>query len=274
MFATYLLRMAVLVVGLAFATPPATSADDDPFGDGSPRPAAKPAPRAPVGPSPRVAARPANRKQSPPEKKRVAPPPDPALYRYWPSPSGAENYIEAALKAPTPPIEFVETPLKDVVEYLKDAARIEIQLDDAAGLKEAGVEAESQITKNIRGVPLECGLNMILDEIGLGWEVRNDVVFITSHGRLAGHRTTKLYEVGDLVAVHDDRGSAKDDYDTLIKVITATVAPDSWDAKAAPASIKGATLGGAKVLSVFAPCAVHRELAEYLANIRRIAKRD
>ncbi len=156
MFATYLLRTAVAIVGLIFVTAPATSPDDDPFGDGSPRPAAKPAPRAAVGPSPRVAARPANRKQSPPEKKRVAPPPDPALYRYWPSPSAAENYIDAALKAPTPPIEFVETPLKDVVEYLKDAAHIEIQLDAAAVLKEAGVEAESQITKNLRGIPLAC----------------------------------------------------------------------------------------------------------------------
>ena len=41
-------------------------------------------------------------------------------------------------KQPTQ-IEFVETPLKDVVDYLKDLHHIEIQLDSAA-LKEAGVD--------------------------------------------------------------------------------------------------------------------------------------
>jgi hypothetical protein len=271
MFAAYLLRAALLVVGLILVKAPAIWADDDPFGNVAPRPAPKPAPAAATRPAPR-AARPATKVPSPPAKKRVALPPDPALYRYWPQRSSTENDIEAALKEPTI-IEFVETPLKDVVEYLKDTHKVEIQLD-VAGLKEAGVEDEAPTTKNIRGVPLNCSLTMILDDIGLGWEVRNDILLITNHGRLVEHRTTKLYEVGDLIATHDASGQSKDDYDSLVKVITATVAPDSWTAKSAPASIKGATLGGAKVLSVSAPYAVHREVAEYLANVRRIAKHD
>jgi hypothetical protein len=53
-------------------------------------------------------------------------------------PSPAEKKIQEALKQPTQ-IEFVDTPLKDVVEYLKDLHHIEIQLDGPA-LKEAGVE--------------------------------------------------------------------------------------------------------------------------------------
>ncbi len=270
MFSAYLSSAAVLLTGLTLLTGAARAASDDPFGDDSPRPPAKAAQGAAARPAPRPPARSATRVLRPPVATRVAQQPDPALYRYRPQPSHAENDIEAALKEPTT-IEIVEMPLKDVVDHLKDVHKLEIQLD-AAGLKAAGVEDSTPITKNIKGVSLADGLNMILDETELGWEVRYDVLLITNPGKLAEHRTTRLYEVGDLVAVRDAHGQSRDDYDTLIKVITATVAPDSWNAKVIPASIKGATLGGAKVLSVSAPYAVHRELAEYLANLRRIAK--
>ena len=44
--------------------------------------------------------------------------------------SPAERKIREALRQPTQ-IEFVETPLKDVIDYLKDLHHIEIQLDAA-----------------------------------------------------------------------------------------------------------------------------------------------
>ncbi len=50
----------------------------------------------------------------------------------------AEWNIIEALKQPTQ-IEFVETPLKDVIEYLKDLHHVEIQLDSPA-LKEEGID--------------------------------------------------------------------------------------------------------------------------------------
>ena len=43
----------------------------------------------------------------------------------------AEKKIEAALKSPTH-LEFVDTPLTNVVDYLKDYHQIEIQLDKKA----------------------------------------------------------------------------------------------------------------------------------------------
>ena len=63
--------------------------------------------------------------------------------------SPVEKKIEEALKQPTQ-IEFVETPLKDVVDYLKDLHKIEIQLDSAA-LKEAGVDDSTQVTEESQG---------------------------------------------------------------------------------------------------------------------------
>jgi len=93
-------------------------------------------------------------------------------------PSAAEKKIEEALKQPTQ-IEFVETPLKDVVDYLADLHHIEIQLDTAA-LKEAGVESETQITKNLKGISLRSGLKLLLDELQLKYVIHNEVLLITS----------------------------------------------------------------------------------------------
>ena len=156
------------------------------------------------------------------------------------------------LASPTPPIEFNATPLKDIVEYLKDAAHIEMQLD-TAGMKDANIDPEQQVTQNIRGVSLVSALDLLLDDMGLTWEIRHEVLWITSPKRVAEHRTTRLYVVGNLVPAGGKDGKPQDEYATLIELITATVAPGSWEGKGATGSIKGATLGGPKVLSYSSP---------------------
>ena len=270
----------------AAAKPPArpqpNAAADDPFGTTAPDPFA-PAKL----PS-------AKAKQTAKEPVATAPPLDPALC-YWPRRTVGEANVESALDKPTPPIEFTETPLKDVVDYLKGSAHIEIQLD-AAGMKDARIDPEQQVTKSIRGVSLASALDILLVDTGLAWEIHHEVLWITSPKRVAEHRTTRLYVVSDLVPAGGKDGKPQDDYATLIELITATVAPGSWEGKGATGSIKGATLGGpkvlclslnksgadklvleaaaepcwAKVLSVSATYQVHRELTEYLASIRRI----
>jgi hypothetical protein len=185
----------------------------------------------------------------------------------WPSP--AERRIEDALKSPTS-IEFVETPLHDLVDYLKDLHHIEIQLEEK-GLADVNVGPDTQITKNLKGISLRSALNQLLGDLGLDYAVQNEVLWITSPKRLDAHPTTKLYYVADLVARLDKHNRPYDDYDTLIGLITSTVAPATWGPAHGPGSIKGATVGGAKVLSVRATYPVHHELADVLANLRSIA---
>ena len=83
-----------------------------------------------------------------------------------------------ALKQPTQ-IEFVETPLRDVIDYLKDLHHIEIQLDSAA-LKEAGVDENTPITKNLKGISLRSALKLMLDELQLKYVIHNEVLLITT----------------------------------------------------------------------------------------------
>ena len=124
--------------------------------------------------------------------------------------SPAEKKIEEALKQPTQ-IEFVETPLKDVVDYLKDLHHIEIQLDSAA-LKEAGVDESTPVTKNLKGISLRSALKLLLDELQLKYVIHNEVLLITSPAKAESdeYMTTKVYPVADLVLpIKTDRRSRR-----------------------------------------------------------------
>ena len=88
-----------------------------------------------------------------------------------------EKGLAEALRQPTP-LEFVETPLKDVVDYLKDFHHIEIQLDEKA-LKQAGIDDSASITINRKGVSLRSALSAMLDPLGLEFEIRDEVLLIT-----------------------------------------------------------------------------------------------
>src|SRR5208283_234882 len=113
--------------------------------------------------------------------------------------SPTEKKIEEALKQPTQ-IEFVETPLKDVIDYLKDLHHIEIQLDGPA-LKEAGVDESTPVTKNLKGISLHSALKLLLDELQLKYVIHNEVLLITSPAKAESdeYMTTKVYPVADLV---------------------------------------------------------------------------
>ena len=61
----------------------------------------------------------------------------------------AEKKISEALKSPTQ-LEFIETPLQDVVDYLKDFHDIEIQIDNRA-LDDVGIGSDTPITQEPQG---------------------------------------------------------------------------------------------------------------------------
>ena len=63
---------------------------------------------------------------------------------------GAEEKITLELDENTN-FEFIETPLRDVVEYLKDLHEIEIQVDQKA-LDDWGIGTETPITRNLKGI--------------------------------------------------------------------------------------------------------------------------
>ena len=113
----------------------------------------------------------------------------------------AEKRIEEALKQQTQ-LEFNETPLQDVVDYLKDMHKIEIQLDTRA-MQDAGINPDAPVTKNIKGVSARSALRLMLRELGLTYIVQDEVLLITTPEAADKMANTKTHPVADLVTPAD-----------------------------------------------------------------------
>jgi hypothetical protein len=183
-----------------------------------------------------------------------------------------ETAIEEALNEPTQ-MEFLETPLSDVIDYLKECHAIEIQLDKKA-LDDVGISTDTPVTINLRGVPLRSALNLMLRGLGLTRMIQDDVLLITTPEEQDCRLVRKVYDVSDLVVCRDEHGFLWDDYDTLIDVITTTLMPPSGCTLGdPPGGIVGASLGRAKVLVVLQTYDVHSQIVSLLAEVRQLAKK-
>jgi hypothetical protein len=110
---------------------------------------------------------------------------------------GAEEKIFAALDNPTK-LEFIETPLQDVIDFLKDFHGIEIQIDHRA-LETVGIGSDTPITRALDGITLRSALRLMLKEMDLTYVVRDEVLLITTPEEAESELTTKVYPVADLV---------------------------------------------------------------------------
>ncbi len=109
----------------------------------------------------------------------------------------SEQRIVAALNKATD-LDVVETPLKDVMQYLADSHGIPIVLS-AKKLEEAGITPDTPVTKNLRSVTLRSALRLLLRDLELTYLVRDEVVEITTPEDAESHVINKVYPVADLV---------------------------------------------------------------------------
>jgi len=180
--------------------------------------------------------------------------------------------IEAALASPTE-ICFVEAPLQEVLDSLKEQHHIEIQIDTKA-LEDAGIGTDSPVTIDLKGISLRSALNLMLRKLNLTSVIEDEVLAITTVEEAENRLNTKVYDVADLVVCRDDHDVPWEDYGALVDIITSTIKPTSWDEMGGPGAIRGYTLGTAKVLIVSQTQDVHEEIANLLKGIREVAKKN
>lgn len=111
--------------------------------------------------------------------------------------SEAEEEIRKALTQPIS-FNFQDTPLSDVIDFLKDFAGINVVID-VEGLADAGIEASEPITLQLDNVPLKSALKLAIRPLGLAYIIRDDVLLITSQETADTTLITKVYPVADLV---------------------------------------------------------------------------
>lgn len=182
--------------------------------------------------------------------------------------SPAERRIEQALASPTE-MEFIETPLGDVVDYMEDYHRIPIEIDHKA-LEEVGKGAETAVTASFRGLSLRSSLNLILSELELTYLIENEVLSITTIEVAKNRLTTKVYPVADLITRSDRPDGDPADFDTMIELITSTVTPETWEDVGGAGAIRGATLRNVDILVISQTYHGHRRIAALLDDLRLV----
>lgn len=109
----------------------------------------------------------------------------------------SEKRIRESLQRPIT-FDFQETPLSDVIAFLRDYTGNNIVLDENA-LDAAGVSLDTPVTLQLEQVSLKSALNLMLRPMELGYLITDEVLLITSREQAENKLVTKVYPVADLV---------------------------------------------------------------------------
>jgi hypothetical protein len=96
--------------------------------------------------------------------------------------------------------EFVDTPLKDVLDFLADMSNIQIYINQKR-LEEVGIATDIPVSKSLKQVRLSTLLDLILDELGLVYVEKDDLLVITTREDADVNTEVRVYDCRDLFAM-------------------------------------------------------------------------
>jgi hypothetical protein len=192
-------------------------------------------------------------------EESTARPGEPSV-EYLPKLTLAEERILAELEKPTE-FEFTETPLQDAVDYLRDFHQLQIQLDTKA-LEDAGIDTDTPFTRKLYGISLRAALRLLLGSVDMTFDIRDEVLLITTKEEAATWLITRTYPIADLLEGKD--------YDNLVEAITNSVDSKSWDEYGGAGSISEVT--GSKSLVISQTRDVHDKVLTLLRSLRAARK--
>ena len=149
------------------------------------------------------------------------------------SPAEAERRIERVLDQPLKvSLNFVQTPLRDVMAALSEEYEIPIQFDNPA-LDAVASSPDVEVTMNIANVTLRSALELMLKNTGgeaLTYVVDKEVLLITTAEEAEKRLEVRVYRVDDLYPPKGEphQGSGAACFDSLIDVLTTCVEHPSW----------------------------------------------
>lgn len=200
----------------------------------------------------------------------------------------AEAQIKRQLSLPIS-LEAGDTSLYLALKSLAKSGNVNLVVDPL-GLQEEGISTSKRVSVALEGVSLRSALKILLEPLNLTFVIDGEVLKVTSKMRAQGPLIVVTYPVADLVIpipgmVTFPKTSAKPaagnqataanivapgnaDFDTLVKLITGTVDPNSWEAVGGPGSIRSfdTTLS----LVIRQTQQTHKKIAVLLAQLRRL----
>jgi len=163
--------------------------------------------------------------------------------------------ITAALESQTI-MEFNETPLSEVIDYVKTARDIPILLDKKA-LDAIGMGSDTPVTVSLAGISLRSSLAHLLGQLGLDYVITNEVLVITSKEAARSCLDPRVYQTDGLQIPAEK----------LIEIITSMVAPDTWEETGGTGKIT--SLGDSTSALVISQTEqIHDQIADLLEKLR------
>ncbi len=145
--------------------------------------------------------------------------------------SKAEAKIVDALNSPTS-LEFIDTPLTDVVAFIADHHGIAMQLDTRA-LADAAIPVELPITFEASKIKLRSALALMLSKYELAFHYRNEALIITTSYVFYDTTSTRVYPIYDLLGDDPDgEGEA------WVDIVHTAISPLEQYASSHPATIE------------------------------------
>ncbi len=159
----------------------------------------------------------------------------------------ARTHIEKAL-ASEANLDFIDTPLQDIVNSLQDQFSIPILIDRKA-LDDVGLAGDTPVTMSLQGVSLRSALRIMLKNLELVYTLEDAVLKITTPEAAENRLARCVFQVADLTAPATGPGGTGDSFDSLMAVITTTIAPDSWEQVGGPGAMTAVAPWGLLVVS-------------------------
>jgi hypothetical protein len=96
--------------------------------------------------------------------------------------------------------EFVETPFKDTIDFLQSQTGLAFFVKRPR-LEEAGVNLDTAVTLSLKQVRLSTLLDLMLEEIGLVYTEKDDLIVITTEEDSRATMEVRVYDCRDLLAM-------------------------------------------------------------------------
>ena len=152
---------------------------------------------------------------------------------------------------------------------LKEKTRLNIEIDSNA-LDELAIGRDILVSVDVRDVSLKSALNLMLEPIGLTYMVEDGYIEITTPDKAAGKLYTRCHDVRGVVdfPLEFDSEEMRSEAETLLDIVTATIAPDTWDEVGGEGSLAAFPRKGVIVCSN--TLEVHNEIAAFLNVSRKV----
>ena len=133
-----------------------------------------------------------------PARAEETPPADLASAEAASKADSSKQAIQARLQNLKIDLDFTDSPLADVIDFIRDFAQINIVVDPR--VYEAATDPDIKVSVKVHDLPLRLALKLLLESRRLAMTYRDGVLMILPPAEAAKEVVMKIYDVRDLLA--------------------------------------------------------------------------